>query len=112
MMNKIFQNGIFKTGLLALSVGTLVVIVVLFWIIYSPVREVSTAAQIQFGGDRLEALLRYIESDEHSLKEKNHTVWAIGQFGDERAIPILKKFWTVNLASDLAELTNIFVNTD
>ncbi|MCI0495537.1 hypothetical protein L0Z72_11075 [candidate division KSB1 bacterium] len=57
-------------------------------------KSVCQTAQVEFGGDCVEALLSYIESDSHSFKEKNHAIWAIEQFGDRRAIPVLEKLYT------------------
>ncbi len=62
--------------------------------IRSSVKEISATAVGQYPGDRIEALVTYVDSRNHSLKQRNHAVWALGQIGDERALPTLEKFYT------------------
>ena len=45
-------------------------------------------------GDDLAALLAYLESDTHSLTERNQAVWAIGQYRNSRALETLEKYRT------------------
>jgi hypothetical protein len=85
---------ILKYGLPISFVLLLVVLFLMFWSIYSPVREISYAAQVEFGGDCLEALLMYAESEKHNFKERNRAIWAIEHFGDERALPVLQRMYT------------------
>ncbi|MCK5795173.1 MAG: HEAT repeat domain-containing protein [Anaerolineales bacterium] len=64
------------------------------WIGYS-VKEKCQAAQEQYGGSCTAALIQYLEDEEsHSLKERNQAVWALGQIGDPKALPPLKKYYT------------------
>lgn len=60
----------------------------------SHVKPICAEAMREFPGDRVEAVLAYIESDRHSLKERNKAVWALGYMGDKRAVPVLKKYVT------------------
>ena len=62
--------------------------------IRSSVKEISAKAVRQFPGDRIEALVAYVESEDYSLRQRNLAVWALGQIGDERALPVLEKFHT------------------
>ena len=55
------------------------------------VRAVSDAAMQQHPGDRVEALLQCLENTNHGLRERNQAVWALGQLGDQRALPTLRK---------------------
>lgn len=71
-----------------------IILFLLFWSFYLPVKDISKIAQAEFGGDYVEALLKYAESDKHTFKERNHAIWAIEQFGDERALPVLQKMYT------------------
>lgn len=69
-----------------LPIGVFVVIaglLILFWMIYTPVKSLCKEAQSEYGGDCVEALIATIESDSHTFKEKNHAIWAIGQLGDK-----------------------------
>jgi hypothetical protein len=61
--------------------------------IRSSVKEVSAEATQQYPGDRIEALITYVNSENHSLRKRNLAVWALGQIGDERALPVLTEFY-------------------
>jgi hypothetical protein len=43
-------------------------------------------------GDDVVALIAYVQSDSHSLHDRNLAVWALGQARDERALPVLQAF--------------------
>jgi len=58
------------------------------------VKEISAQAVQEYPGDRVEALMTYVESEDHSLRQRNRAVWALGQIGDTRALPVLEKFRT------------------
>ena len=62
--------------------------------IRSSVKEISATAVRELPGDRIEALMGYVDSESYSLKQRNHAVWALGQIGDERALATLEKFYT------------------
>ena len=62
--------------------------------IRSSVKEISAEATQQYPGDRIEALIAYVKSENHSLRQRNLAVWALGQIGDRRALPVLKQFYT------------------
>ena len=62
--------------------------------IRSSVKEMSAAATKEYPGDRIEALITYVKSENHSLGQRNRAVWALGQIGDERALAILEKSYT------------------
>ena len=64
------------------------------WLIGSGVHAVSKAALLERPGDRVPALMAYIESPKHTLRERNRAVWALGQLGDARALPVLEKHFT------------------
>jgi hypothetical protein len=60
----------------------------------SGVGEISREAGREFSGDQVEALMAFVESDRHPLAERNRAVWALGQLGDKRALPLLRKLYT------------------
>ena len=45
-------------------------------------------------GDDVAALIAYVQSDAHSLHDRDLAVWALGQARDERALPVLQTFVT------------------
>jgi hypothetical protein len=65
-----------------------------FWMIRSDVAANVDKAQQEFQGDRVEALIAFVDSDRHSLAERNRAVWALGQIADPRALAVLRKYYT------------------
>ena len=60
----------------------------------SGVRDASAASVAEYGGDRVDALMSVVRSPAHSLHERNRAVWALGQLGDARALPVLERYVT------------------
>ena len=58
------------------------------------VKNISAEATQQYPGDRVEALITYVKSEDHSFRKRNLAVWALGQIGDKRALPVLTHFYT------------------
>ena len=64
------------------------------WLIAEGVHAVTEAALRDQPGDRVLALVAYVESPAHTLRDRNRAVWALGRLGDARALPILQKHFT------------------
>ena len=63
------------------------------------VKEMCETATQKHPGDKVEALMLLVESEErgydaHRYKTNNHAIWALGQLGDDRALPFLKNLVT------------------
>ena len=69
---------------------------VLRWRIQSSLDDWCATAQAAHPhpGDDVAALMAYVQSDQHSLRKRNHAVWALGQARDPRALPALEPFAT------------------
>ena len=81
----------------ALAVAIAVMAVALstvFSMIRSGVAEDVARAEREFPGDRVEALMALVDSDRHPFRERNRAIWALGQIGDPRALPVLRKHYT------------------
>jgi hypothetical protein len=81
-------------GALSCLAFLLLAFVLICWSIRSSVKDMSAEAVGAFPGDRVEALMTYVDSDNHSLRQRNRAVWALGQIGDKRALPVLEKWYT------------------
>ena len=57
------------------------------------VNSISREAIGEYGLNRIDSLIAYVDSNEHSLRKRNSAVWALGQIGDKHAISILKKYY-------------------
>lgn len=44
--------------------------------------------------DCTEALMLQLDDEKQGYRTRNHAIWALGQFGDNRALSILKKYYT------------------
>jgi len=64
------------------------------WWAQGKAHEVALRATQVFPGDEVEALMALAESEHRPLADRNRAVWALGQLGDERALPMLKRFDT------------------
>lgn len=62
--------------------------------IASGVRTAREAALQEHPGDPVAALTAYVDTSTHGRRERNRAVWALGQLGDPRALPVLEKHYT------------------
>ena len=83
-----------RRGLTALVVLPLVAFVAVSWVIGTDVRAARDAALEAHAGDQVGALMAVVETPTHSLQERNRAIWALGQLGDSRALPVLEKHFT------------------
>ena len=81
-------------GTLSCLAFLLVAFVMICFSIRSSVKQISAEATQQYPGDRIEALITYVKSENISLRQRNRAVWALGQIGDQRALPILTESYT------------------
>jgi hypothetical protein len=82
-----------KIILSALAIGVFIIFAGYLFLSYQigqSVKQTSQNARQQFPGDRVEALMSVVKSEGSSLGEKNKAIWALGQLGDQRALPLLK----------------------
>ena len=56
-------------------------------------KGICAEAMQEYPVDRVEALVAYMQSEKHSLKDRNRSVWALGQIGDKCALPVLEKLY-------------------
>jgi hypothetical protein len=78
---------------IVISLGLFVFLLSLNFIGYG-VGEQCKIAQGHYDGDCVEALTQYLDDEGNGYEARNSTIWALGQLGDERSLPILKKYYT------------------
>jgi hypothetical protein len=76
-----------------LFIVALTLVGMLSWI-YIDARAIAKDAIEVFHKDNIESLLMVIDSDKFTLKEKNHAIWALGVYRDERALEKLESLVT------------------
>lgn len=74
-------------GLIFLYIGLRV------WI-WTDASKYAEKVSLQFKTDKTEALLMLINSEEHTLKEKNKAIWALGVLKEKNALPKLEMLYT------------------
>jgi len=58
------------------------------------VKNQCRLAQEKYNGDCAQALLDYLEDENNGFSSRNSAIWALGQLGDERSLPILESYYT------------------
>lgn len=83
-------------GLAVFFVGVPCTLGWLRWDIQSGLDRFCKVAQAEHPhpGDDVAAMLAYVQSQSHSLKDRNHMVWALGQARDPRALPVFEEYYT------------------
>ena len=59
------------------------------FMIYSGVKASCTAAVRQYQTNCVDSLIKLIQSENYSFREKNRAIWALGQLADNKALPFL-----------------------
>ena len=85
---------LFKGTLTVLMSCAIVIFLLCLWIEVH-LKDVCTMATQKYPGDKVEALMKFVETEETSYsadlyRANNHAFWALGQLGDKRALPFLK----------------------
>ncbi len=86
-------------GILIVLPACVVVIILLSLCIELGVKKTCEMATRKYSGDKVEALIMFVQSKEnsyraHRYRANNHAFWALGQLGDKRALPFLRKLLT------------------
>lgn len=66
------------------------------WIGFT-VKNLCKTAQWEYQGDCTTALIAQLQDEERGYKARNDAIWALGQLGDERALPVLQSYYTGNI---------------
>jgi len=61
------------------------------------VRDQCQVAKGKYQGDCVEVLMQTVDDDNNSLRDRNYAIWSLGQIGDDRALPIIEKYYTGNI---------------
>jgi hypothetical protein len=59
-------------------------------LIFKGVQHYATDAQSLYGGDSVGALIALVEDETASFEKRNSAIWALGQLGNDRALPTLQ----------------------
>lgn len=95
-MSKMLKN---KKRILAYLLAGFAVLFILFFtatscIIGREVRKLCLEAKKDYGGNCTDALISLVKDEERDFGKRNSAIWALGQLGDSRALPILQSLYT------------------
>lgn len=54
-------------------------------------------AKKDYGGTCVEALSKLVDDENQAFRNRNSAIWALGQLGNNEALPILEKYYTGNI---------------
>ena len=93
MASKTMKFRIVSALAIGMGVFLLFFAVSAFWIGYE-VRSQCQIATKTYGGDCVAALVKLLDDEGNGFRERNNAIWALGQLGDSRALPALRRYYT------------------
>jgi hypothetical protein len=93
---KIFEKLLYL-GAIGFSLFFLFFFVTCVWIGNEAKRLCQEAKWEYQKKDCVEALIATLDDETQGYRTRNHAIWALGQFGDSRALPVLEKYYTGNI---------------
>ena len=83
-------------GVIGISISMLFFVVVCTIVGYE-VKNQCADSKAQYGGDCVESLISLLGDENKSFRSRNSAIWALGELGDARALPVLEKYYTGNI---------------
>lgn len=96
MTIKEIKAKIFYAASVGISIFLLFIVITFSWISYE-VKNQCLDAQREYGGNCVESLVSLLNDENKSYRSKNDAIWTLGQLSDNRALPILKSYYTGNI---------------
>lgn len=93
MKTKTIKEKLFYLIAIGASIFLLFFFIGSVWIGYEA-KSLCQQAQWQYDGDCVEALIAQLDDEHQGFRDRNHAIWALGQMGDSRALPVLEKYYT------------------
>ena len=93
---KTIKRTLVYTGAVGLSIIILFFFILGTWIGYDA-KTICQNAKRTYEGDCIESLISLLKDEKQGYRERNNAIWALGQFGDTRALPVLKSYYTGNI---------------
>lgn len=81
---------------IGLSIFVLFFVITCSWIGYD-VKKQCRDVKAEYGGDCVQALTALLNDDHRGFRARNNAIWALGQLGDARALPVLESYYTGNI---------------
>lgn len=97
MKIKAIKEKLFYLFAIGVSIFLLFFFITNVWIGYEA-KSLCQEAKWEYGKtDCVEALIATLDDENQGYRTRNHAIWALGEFGDSRALPVLQKYYTGNI---------------
>jgi hypothetical protein len=90
------KRRLFFIGAVGMSIFLLFVVIGITWIGFD-VQNRCQEAKREYGGDCTTALISLLNDENRGFAPRNYAIWALGQLGDKRALPVLQSYYTGNI---------------
>jgi len=87
------KQKLFYIGAVGVSIFLLFFVIACTWIGYE-VKDKCQEAKREYKGDCVEALIALLNDEDKTFRPRNSAIWALGQLGHKRALPVLQKYYT------------------
>jgi hypothetical protein len=92
-MKSIFRNLLFL-GVIGVSIFALFFVVSSVWIGFD-VKKQCRDAKNEYGQEKcVDALITLLNDEDRGFSARNSAIWALGQLGDDKALPVLQHYYT------------------
>jgi hypothetical protein len=85
------KRGVFRISAILTMLPALLAFVA--FMIDAGVKGTSQIDLEHYSGDRVMALIAMAGCESYNLSDRNHAVWALGMLPDQRALPVLEKYY-------------------
>lgn len=69
------------------------------WVGFTTADTCERSKKLYDTDDCVTALINQLENENQSYGERNDAIWALGQYGDAKALPTLQKYYTGEIPS-------------
>lgn len=97
MKIKHIKNKLLYLMAIGFSVFCLFLMITGVWIGHEAKRLCQEAKWEYQQNDCVDALIMTLDDEQQGYRTRNHAIWALGQFGDSRALATLQKHYTSNI---------------
>jgi hypothetical protein len=91
---KHIKQKLFIISAIGVSIFLLFFVITCFWIGYDVKTQCQEVKREYNKQDCVEALITLLTDESKGFRERNSAIWALGQLGDPRALPILQGYYT------------------
>ena len=96
MKVKNIAEKLFYAAVIGASIVVLFFVITCAWIGYE-VKDLCQEAKREYGNSCVESLIKLLDDEKKGFRARNHAIWALGQLGDSRALPVLNSYYTGNI---------------